>query len=169
MSSQPSDLAFFHLLCASHSTPDERVGNCHEPGDLVDQVDCTACIWSHSEDRPDRLRLIMPEFFFGSTSCFHIASTLRSSDLNGLSKREWYADVQVNNLQILALKILCLGYKLPGQLRIEQTRRLLRFSADKREVLELLSHFHSQEDLECHLQPLASGKYPFITQIESDV
>ncbi len=63
MSSQLSDSAFFHLLCASHSTPDERVGNRHELGDLVDQVDCTACIWSHSEDGPNRLRLIMPEFF----------------------------------------------------------------------------------------------------------
>ncbi len=54
MSSQISDLAFFP---ASHSTPDERVGNRHEPGDLVDQVDRTAC-----------LRLMMPEFFFGSTN-----------------------------------------------------------------------------------------------------
>ncbi len=169
MSSQLLDLAFFYLLCASHSTPDERVGNCHEPGDLVDQVDCTAYVWSHSEDGPDRLRLMMPEFFFGSTSCFHIAGTFRSSDLNGSSKGEWYANVQVDNPQILALKFLCLGYKLPGQLKIERTQHLLRFSADKREVLKLLSHIHSQEDLECHLRPLVLGKYPFITQMESGV
>ncbi len=167
MLSQLSDLAFFHLLYASHSTLDERVGNCHEPGDLVNLVDHTAYVWSHSEDGPNRLRLMMPEFFFKSTSYFHIADTLRSSDLNGSSKREWYADVQVDNTQILALKFLYFGYKLPGQLRIEQTQCLLRFSIDKREVLEFLSHFHSQEDLECHLQPLVSGKYPFITQIES--
>ncbi len=169
MSSQLSDLAFFHLLCASHSTPDERLGNRHEPGNLVDQVDRTACVWSHSEDGPDRLRLMMPEFFFGSTSCFHITGTLQSSDLNGSSKGEWYADVQVDNPQILALKFLCLGYRLPGQLRIERTQCLLRFSADKREVLELLSHFHSQEDLECHLRLFASRKYPFITQMELGV
>ncbi len=169
MSSQLSDLAFFYLLCTSPSTPDEWVGNRHKPGDLVDQVDCTAYVWSHSEDGPKCLRLLMSEFFFGLTSCFHIAGTLQSSDLNGSSKREWYADVQVDNLQILALKFLCLRYKLSSQLRIKQTHRLLRFSADKREVLELLSYFHSQEDLEYHLRPLALGKYLFITQMESDM
>ncbi len=169
MSSQLSDLAFFHLLCASHSTPNEWVGNRHKPGDVIDQVDRTTCIWSHSQDGPDRLRFMIPEFFFRSTSCFYIVGTFRSSNLNGSSKRKWYADVQVDNPQILALKFLCLRYKLPDQLRIERTQRLLRFSVDKREVLELLSHFHSQKDLEYHLRPLALGKYPFITQTESSV
>ncbi len=169
MSSQLSDLAFFHLLFASHSTLDKRVGNHHEPGDLINQVDFSACVWSHSEEGPVRLRLMMLEIFFGSISCFYITSILRSSDLNRSSKREWYADVQVDNPQILALKFLCLGYKLPGQLRIKQTQRLLRFSADKREVLEVLSHFHSQEDLACNLRLLVSGKYPIIKQMKSGV
>ncbi len=164
-----SQLSFFHLLCASHSTPDEQVENCHEPGDLVDQVDHTTCVWSHSEDGPNRLRLMMPVFFFESTSCFHIFGTLRSSDLNGSSKEEWFANVQVDNPQIFALKFLCLGYKLPDQLRIEQIQYLLRFSADKREVLKLLSYFYTQEDLECHLRPLAWEKYLFIMQMESGV
>ncbi len=167
MSSQLSDLQFFHLLCASHETPDERVGNCDEPGDLVDQVDRDSCAWSHGDGEPAYLRLIMPEFFFRSTSAFHIAGTLRSSDLNGSSNGEWYADIQVDNGQILALKFFCLGYKLSGQLSIKQTQRLLQLSTDKREVLQLLSHFDSQEDLECHLQPLALGKYPFITQMKT--
>ncbi len=93
MSSQLLDLALFHLLCTSHDILDQQVGNCHKPGDLVDQVDCSTRIWSHGEDGPDCLCLMMPEFFFGSISCFHIAGTLRSSDLNRSSNREWYADV----------------------------------------------------------------------------
>ncbi len=93
MSLQLSDLAFFYLLCASHSTSDERVENCHEVRDLVDQVDYTACVWSYSEDGPNCLRLIMSEFFFGSTSCFHIAGILQSSDLNESFTRDWYANV----------------------------------------------------------------------------
>ena len=88
MSSQLSDLIFFHLLYTSHDTPDERVGNRHESGNLIDQVDCTTYVWSYSKDRPDCLRLIMPKFFFGSTSCFHITGTLQSLDLNGSSNRK---------------------------------------------------------------------------------
>ncbi len=167
MLSQLSDLQFFHLLYTSHETSNERVGNRDELGDLVDQVNRDSCAWSHGDDEPACLRLIMSEFFFRSTSAFYIAGTLRSSDLNGLWNEEWYADIQVDNGQIFVLKFLCLGYKLPGQLSIEQTQRLLWLSADKREVLQLLSHFDSQEDLECHLQPLVLGKYPFITQMKT--
>ncbi len=166
MLSQLSDLQFFHLLCASHETPNERDGNRDKPGDLVDQVDHDSCAWSHGDGEPACLRLIMSEFFFWWTSAFYITGTLQSSDLNRSSNGEWYADIQVDNGQILALKFLCLGYKLLGQLSIERTQRLLRLSVDKREVLQLLSYFDSQEDLECHLQPLALGKYPFITQMK---
>ncbi len=167
MSLQLSDLQFFNLLCTFHETLDERVGNRDKPEDLVNQVDRDSCTWSYGDGKPACLRLIMPEFFFWSTNAFHIAWTLQSSDLNGSSNGEWYADIQVDNGQILALKFLCLGYKLPSQLSIERTQRLLRLSTDKREVLQLLSHFDSQEDLECHLQPLALGKYPFITQMKT--
>lgn len=140
---QLSDLEFFHLLCTSHETFDERVGNHDKPGDLVNQVDCDSYVWSHKDDKLAYLHLIMPKFFFRSTSNFHIAGTLQSSDLNGLSNGEWYVDIQVDNIQILTLKFFCLGYKLPGQLSIEQTQHLLRLSAEKREVLQLLSYFNS--------------------------
>ena len=82
MSSQLLDLIFFHLLCTFYSTLDKQVGNSHKPGDLVDQVDYTACVWSYSEDKPACLRLIMPEFFLQSTNCFHITYILPSFDLN---------------------------------------------------------------------------------------
>ncbi len=63
MSSQLSDLAFFHFLCVFHNTLNKRVENCHIPGDLDNQVDCTAYVWSHNEDGPNCLCLIIPEFF----------------------------------------------------------------------------------------------------------
>ena len=88
MSSQLSDLAFFYFLYAFYDTLDKQVGNPHKPRDLVDQVNHTACVWSYYEDGPDCLHFMIPKFFFGSTSCFHIARTLESSDLNGLSNRE---------------------------------------------------------------------------------
>ena len=88
MSSQKSDLAFFHLLCIFHNTPNKQVGNRHEPGDLVDQVEYNTCVWSDSKDGPASLRLIMAGFFFRSTSCFYIAETLQSSDLNGSLNRK---------------------------------------------------------------------------------
>ena len=88
MSSQISNLAFFPLLCTFYNTPYKQVRNCHKPGDLVNQVDCNACIWSDSEDGPTCLRLKMPEFFFESTSCFYIAGTLQSLYLNGSFNRE---------------------------------------------------------------------------------
>ena len=72
---QQSDLAFFHLLCASYNNPDEQVGNRHKSKDLVNQVDHTICVWSYNKDGPNCQRLMRPEFFFGSTSCFHIART----------------------------------------------------------------------------------------------
>ncbi len=156
-------------MCTSHETPDERVRNRDKPGDLVDQVDRDSYAWSHRDGEPACLRLIMPEFFFQPISALHITGTLQSSDLNRSLNREWYADVQVDNIQILTRKFLCLGYKLPGQLSIKQTQRLLQLSVDKKEVLQLLSHFDSQEDLECHLQPLALEKYPFITQMKTGV
>lgn len=81
----------------------------------------------------------------------------------------WFAEVEVDNEQILALKMIWLGYRLPGRLRQERSRRLLRFTAEKREVLPLLSLFDSQEDLDYYLQPVALGKYPFITQMELGV
>lgn len=168
MSLQLSDIEFFYLLCTSHETLNEQVRKCNKPGNLVDQVDCSdSCAWSYRDGKPACLRLIIPEYFFQSTSAFHIAGTLQSSDLNKLSNAKWYADKQVNNTQILALKFLCFGYKLPGQLKIGQTQYLLRLSADKREVLQLLFHFDSQEDLECHLQLLELEKYPFITRIKT--
>ncbi len=69
----------------------------------------------------------------------------------------------MDNEQILALKMICLGYRLPDRLGPESTRRLLKFTAKKRDALRLLSMFHSQEDLDSYLQPVALGKYPFIT------
>ncbi len=64
MSSQLSDLQFFHLLCAFHKTPDEQVGNRDKSGDLVDQVDRDSCTWSYGNGELGCLRLIMSEFFF---------------------------------------------------------------------------------------------------------
>ncbi len=93
MSLQLSNLTFFHLLYASYSTLNKQVKNCHKPGDLVDQLDCTAYIWSHSEDGSNYLRLIMPEFFFRSTSYSYITKTLQSSDLNRLSNKKGYANI----------------------------------------------------------------------------
>lgn len=169
MSRQLSDLAFFHLLCACHSTPDERVGDRYEPGDLVDQIDRHACVWSQCGNEIANLRLVIPEHSFGSTNSFNIAGTLRRSNLNGSGSSGWIAEVEVDNTQILALKMICLHYSLPGRLRMQRTRRLLRFRAEKREVVHLLSLFDSQEDLDCYLQPVALGKFPFVTQMESGV
>lgn len=113
----------------------------------MDQVDYTACVWFHSKARPTCLRLIIPEVFLDQPD----------------------ADVQVHNAQILALKFLCLRYKFPEQRRIERTQCLLRFSADKKEVLQLLSHFDLEKDLKYYLQLLILGKYRFITQMKSGV
>lgn len=44
MLSQLSNLAFFYLLYASHSTFYKDVGNYHKLGDLIDQVDYAAFI-----------------------------------------------------------------------------------------------------------------------------
>ncbi len=62
--------------------------------------------------------------------------------------------------------MICLGYRLLGRLGPESTRRLLKFTAEKRDALRLLSMFHSPEDLDSYLQPVALGKYPLITQME---
>ena len=72
----------------------------------------------------------------------------------------------MDNKQILALKIICLGYRLPGRLRSESICRLLKFTTKKRDVLRLLSIFDSQKDLNSYFQPIALGKYLFITQME---
>ena len=169
MSNQLSDLAFFHLLYACHSTPEERVGDRYEPGDLVHQIDRHSCVWSQCGNGVANLRLMIPEYVTGSTNAFNIAGTLRRSNLNGSGSRGWIAEVEVDNAQILALKMICLHYSLPGQLAIQQTWRLLRFRAEKREVLQVLFLFDSQEDLDCFLQPVALGKFPFVTQMKSGV
>lgn len=136
---------------------------------LVHPIDRHSWVWSCGENGANNLRLMITEFSLGSTSSFYIAGTLRRSNLNGSDSRGWFAENQVDNAQILALKMICLGYRLPGRLRIERTRRLPRFSAEKGEPLHLLSMFDPQEDLDCFLQPDAFGKFLFITQMESGV
>lgn len=76
MLSQISDLTFFYFLCNFHKTLDKLAENCHKPENLVDQVDCNACIQFDDENRFAYLRLRMLKFFFASTSCFYIAGTL---------------------------------------------------------------------------------------------
>ena len=157
------DLAFFHLLCACYSIPDKQVGDCYEPKDLVDQIDRHTCIWFQCRNEIANLRLVIPEYSFDLTNTFNIAGTLRRSNLNGFSSSRWIAKVEVDNTQILALKMICLYYSFPGQLWIQQTWRLLRFRAKKREMEHLLSMFDSQEDLDCYLQPVTLSKFLFIT------
>ena len=121
MSNQLSDLAFFHLLCTCHSILHERVEDCYKPRDLVDQVDQHSCVWSQCDNRIANLYRVIPESSFALTNSFNITDTLQRSNLNGSISRGWFAYIEVHNEQILALKIICLNYSLPGQLRIQQT------------------------------------------------
>ena len=114
MSRQLSDLEFFHLLYACHSTPDKRVEDCYEPGDLVHQIDQHACVWFQCGNEIANLRLAIPEYFFGLTNSFNIAGILRRLNLNGSGSSGWIGEVEIDNAQILALRILCLRYSLPG-------------------------------------------------------
>lgn len=110
---------------------------------------------------------MIPEYSFSSTNSFHIADTLRRSNLNRSGSRRWFANIKVDNTQILALKMIFFSYLLTARLAIQRTWRLLKFRAKKREVLYPLSLFDSQKDLDCFFQPVALGKYLFVTQIES--
>ena len=63
MSSQLSNLIFFHLLYAFYHTLDKQVGNCYKLGNLVDEVNNTICVWFYSKNGSNYLHLMMPEFF----------------------------------------------------------------------------------------------------------
>ena len=57
MLDQLLDLAFFHLICAYHQTPDKRMGNRYKFGNLIHQIDRYYCIWSHCGNRVANLCL----------------------------------------------------------------------------------------------------------------
>lgn len=167
MSESMSDLIFFYLMCDSHCTPDEQVGDRYEPGDLVDRINRHACVWCPCANGVSNLRLLIPDYCVGSTNAFNIAGIILTSTLNGSSGRGWTANLKVSDDQIRALRMICLGRRLPGRLAIQGTPRFLRFTAAKRSVLRLLSLFESQDDLNWFLGPFGVGKFPFITNVES--
>ena len=70
-----------------------------------------------------------------STHNLQIARTFQNLDLSKLDIKEKYAQIQMNNVQILAIKFLYLSYRLLSKLGIEYIQHLLTFSVDKREVL----------------------------------
>ncbi len=130
------------------------------------QINQHHCVWSHYGNGVANLRLQIPEFLISSTSSFNITGILQRSNLNKSGSRKWYAEVKVDNEQILALKMFYLGYKLPDHLGLESTCRFLKFTVEKRDLLYLLAMFDSQEDLDSYLQPIILRKYPFISQME---
>lgn len=60
---QLSNMAFFHLLCVPHYTPDEPIRNHQKSRDLFDQVNRNAYVWSYSEDGTACLRFIILVIF----------------------------------------------------------------------------------------------------------
>lgn len=60
----------------------------------------------------------------------------------------------MDNKQILAFKVICLGYKLPSCLKREKTRCYMRFTIEKKEVFYFFSIFDSQKDLDSYFQPI---------------
>lgn len=74
------------------------------------------------------------EYITGLINCFNIVDTLWISNINGSDIRKWIAKIEINNIQILVLKTICLHYPLYSQLGIQQTRRLLRLFVKKNKV-----------------------------------
>ena len=130
------------------------------------QINQHRYILSHYRNGVANLRLQIPEFLLDLTSSFNIIGIIRKSNLNGSSGRKLYTEVEVDNEQILTLKIICLSYRLPAHLGLKSTCRLLEFTTKKRDVLCLLSMFGSQENLDSYFQSIALKKYLFITQLE---
>ena len=139
------------------------MGNCHEPGNLIHQINEHHCVWSHCGNGVTNLRFQIPEFLLGLTSSFKIIGILPRSNLNGSGSKKWYVEVKLDNKQILTLKIICLGYRLPSYLGPKNTCCLLKFIAEKSDVLRLLSMFDTQKELDFYLLLVTLRKYLFIT------
>lgn len=107
------------------------------------------------------------EYITGLLNSFNIADMLQRLNLNGFDSKGWITKIGVDNAQILVLKIICFYYLFLNQLVIQWSWLFLRFCTEKKKILQVLSLFNSQEDLNCFFQSVALvSKFSFVNQIK---